>query len=161
MQCISALKCGSVCAIVRSVLSVFLIVTKVEAAINCTISTVGVAFGFYNVFNSTVLTSTGSVTICCTGVGAGTDPVTVSLSKGNASSFQSRQMLRGIEPLSYSLFLDAGGSQIWGDGTAGTHQFASVSNNQPVTLTIFGRVPAGQDVSVGSYSDTIVATIDF
>jgi len=144
-----------------SLATLFLMPLVGEAAINCTISTVGVVFGSYNVFSATVLTSTGSVTIRCTGVGSGTDPVSVSLGKGNAPSFQPRQMFRGIEPLNYNLYLDAGGTQIWGDGTGGTQQFAAVSNNNPVTITIFGRIPAGQDVTVGSYSDTIIATINF
>jgi spore coat protein U-like protein len=132
-----------------------------SAAINCSISTVGMAFGSYNVFSGSALSSTGSVTIQCTGVGAGVDPVTVSLNPGTGGSFQPRKMFKGIETLSYNLYLDAGGNIIWGDGTGGTQQFASVSNNRAVTLTIFGRIPPGQDVSVGTYTDTIVATINF
>jgi spore coat protein U-like protein len=30
-----------------------------------------------------------------------------------------------------------------------------------VTVTIYGRIPARQDVSAGSYTDTVVATINF
>ena len=30
-----------------------------------------------------------------------------------------------------------------------------------MTLTIFGRIPAGQDVAAGSYSDSVVVTISF
>jgi spore coat protein U-like protein len=71
-------------------------------------------------------------------------------------------MLRGQETLNYNLYLDPGGSQIWGDGTSGTQKFsATTSNNQTLNLPIFGRMPAGQDVSVGIYSDTIIATINF
>ena len=131
------------------------------AAVNCSISTVGVVFGTYDVFVPTVLASTGSVTITCVGVGSGVDPVSVALSSGNAGSFQPRTMLRSGEPLNYNLTLDAAGTMIWGDGTGGTQRFASVSNNKPVTITIYGRIPPGQDVSVGSYTDTITATINF
>jgi spore coat protein U-like protein len=38
---------------------------------------------------------------------------------------------------------------------------AMSSNNQTMNLPIFGRMPTGQDVSVGIYSDTIIATINF
>ena len=132
------------------------------AAVNCSISTVGVVFGTYNVFAPTVLASTGSVTINCVGVGSGVAPVSVALSRGNAGSFQPRTMLRSGEPLNYNLYRDAGGTNIWGDGTGGSVNFStSVSNNQTVNTTIFGRIPAGQDVSVGSYTDTITATINF
>ena len=132
------------------------------AAVKCSISTVGVVFGTYDVFAPTVLTSTGSVTIHCVGVGSGVAPVSVGLSSGNAGSFQPRTMLRSGEPLNYNLTLDAAGTNIWGDGTGGSVHFStSVSNNQTVNTTIFGRIPAGQDVSVGSYTDTIIATINF
>ena len=143
------------------VAAVFLVPLPALAAINCSISTVGVVFGTYNVYAPAVLASTGSVTINCVGVGAGVDPVSVALSRGNAGSFQPRTMLRSGEPLNYNLYLDATGTQIWGDGTGGTQKSASVSNNRPVTITIYGRIPPGQDVSVGSYTDTITATINF
>lgn len=132
-----------------------------HAAVSCSITTVGVAFGSYDVFSSAPLTSTGSVTIRCVGIGAGTNPVSVSLGTGSSGSFQPRKMFRGPDMLSYNLYLDAGATQIWGDGTGGTLRYASISNNQAVILTIFGRVPASQDVSVGTYSDTIIATINF
>jgi len=38
---------------------------------------------------------------------------------------------------------------------------AVVSNNQLLNLSIFGRIPPGQDVSVGTYVDTILATVNF
>lgn len=132
-----------------------------HAAIKCSVTTVGVAFGFYDVFSSTPLDSAGSVTIRCIGLGTGIDPVSVSLSTGGSGSFQPRTLFRGPDRMSYNLYLDAGRSQIWGDGTGGSLRYASASNNQPVTLTIFGRIPPGQDVSAGTYSDTIVVTVNF
>ena len=130
-------------------------------AINCTISTVGVNFGNYNVFSPTALTSTGSVTYRCTGVGG--NSITVDLSRGNATSYQPRTMLRTTEPLSYNLYLDAGMTQIWGNNTGGTQHYGPTvpQSNRNITVTIFGRLPAGQDVTIGNYTDTIVATINF
>jgi spore coat protein U-like protein len=133
-----------------------------QAAVNCRINTIAVAFGSYDVFSSSVLTSVGSVSIRCVGIGRGTSPVSVSLNPGNSGNFQPRKMLRDSETLNYNLYLDPGGSQIWGDGTSGTQIFSAMtSNNQTLNLPIFGRMPAGQDVSVGIYSDTIIATINF
>jgi spore coat protein U-like protein len=145
-----------------SFITLLLLAPTAEGAANCSISTVGVAFGSYDVFGTTILTSTGSVAINCVGIGSGTSPVSVRLSTGNAGSFQPRHMFRGTEPLNYNLYLNAAGTQIWGDGTGGSVQFStSVSNNRTVDTTIFGQIPAGQDVSVGSYIDTIIATINF
>lgn len=134
-----------------------------HAAIKCTITTVGVAFGLYDVFSSAPPYSAGNVTIRCLGLGAGIDPINVALSAGGSGSFQSRRLLHesGTDRMSYNLYLDAGHTQIWGDGTGGTLKYASISNSRAVTVTIFGRIPPGQDVSAGTYSDTIVAIINF
>lgn len=132
-----------------------------HAAVKCSVTTVGVAFGLYDVFSSTPVVSTGSVTIRCVGLGQGIEPVSVALNTGTSGSFHPRKLFGGSDTLSYNLYLDAGHSQIWGDGTGGTMKHVSVSNSRPVILTIFGRIPPGQDVSAGTYSDTIVTTIDF
>ncbi len=148
--------------LVFSLMTLFLLAPTAEAAVSCTISTVGVVFGSYNVFSPTTLTSTGRTTIFCSGVGGGGRTVTVWLSQGSAGSFNPRKMFRSTEALSYNLYLSAGGTQIWGDGTGGSVQFSTlVSNNQTVNTTIFGQIPSGQDVSVGSYTDTIIATVNF
>ncbi len=47
---------------------------------------------------------------------------------------------------------------MWGDGTEGTvvlHE--SPKGNAQVT--IYGRIPAGQDPAAASYSDTLVITV--
>jgi spore coat protein U-like protein len=131
-------------------------------AIHCTISTVSVSFGSYDVFSAAVLTSTGNVSIQCRGIGGGTSPVSVFLNPGLSGSFQPRTMIRGADSLNYNLYLDPSGAQIWGDGTSGTQAYNTlVSNNQAVNITVFGRIPPSQDVSTGNYTDTIVATINF
>lgn len=131
-----------------------------HAAVKCSVTTVGVAFGLYDVFSSSPLLSAGSVSVRCTGLGSGIELVSVALSTGGSGSFQPRTLFRGSDRLNYNLFLDAGHSQIWGDGTGGTLRYVSVSKN-PVTLTIFGQIPPGQDVTAGTYSDTIVVTVNF
>lgn len=125
----------------------------------CTISTTGVSFGAYNVFATSPLDSTGSVTYRCTGNAS----ITVTLGKGGAATYNPRRMLKGSEALNYNLYLDASRTTIWGDGTGGTQTYSnpSVPNNTNITVTIYGRIPASQDVSAGSYSNTITATINF
>ncbi|HJT21534.1 MAG TPA: spore coat U domain-containing protein [Nitrospira sp.] len=136
--------------------------TPVRAAVDCNISTVGVSFGSYNVFSAAVLTSTGNVSIRCTGIGAGVSPVSVFLNPGLGGSFQPRTMIHGADKLNYNLYLDSAGVQIWGDGTSGTQTYNTLMlNNRTVNITVFGRIPPSQDVSTGSYTDTIVATINF
>jgi spore coat protein U-like protein len=124
----------------------------------CTVSATSVSFGTYNVFATTPLDSTGSVTYRC-----GNDrDIQVLLDRGGAGSFQ-RRMLKGSEALQYNLYLDPARVTIWGDGTGGTSVYVDRNppNNRDVTVTIYGRVPAGQDVSAGSYTNLVTVTILF
>jgi spore coat protein U-like protein len=126
---------------------------------SCTITAVGVSFGTYDVFSGTPLDSTGSVTYQCISV---LTTITINLSHGGAPTFSPRKMFRSGEALGYNLYLDAARTTIWGDATSGTSHYAVtpvlLTN---VTVTIYGRIPARQDVSAGSYTDTVVATINF
>lgn len=66
------------------------------------------------------------------------------------------------ENLGYNLYSDSAGTQIWGDGSGGSQAQASANPpNSTVTLAIYGRIPAGQDVSAGLYPDNVVAEINF
>lgn len=127
---------------------------------SCLINVTGVSFGNYNVFNASSLQSTGSVVVRC---GNSISNVEVTLSRGQSSTFNPRQMTSGGQSLSYNLYRDAARSVIWGDGTGGTETYRNTSfpRRQDVTIYIYGDVPAAQDVSAGTYSDSITATIIF
>lgn len=130
-----------------------------EAA--CTISTTAVSFGSYNVFSASPDDGTGQITYRCT---APRPPlVTIQLDKGGAPSFNPRQMRMGSEVLNYNLYLDSTRTTIWGDGTGGSQAYSQYSPqpNQNINVSVYGRIPAGQDVSAGNYSATVTATIFF
>ena len=131
---------------------------RAEAA--CTITTTGVSFGTYDVFNSSATTSTGTVTYRC---GNSDHNITITLSSGSSGTFTSRTMKKGAENLTYNLFMDAAFTSVWGDGsgTTTTYHIGNPPNGTDVSLTVYGQVPAQQDVSAGSYTDTVVATINF
>jgi len=125
----------------------------------CSITTTGVSFGAYNVFDSTPVDSTGSVRYQCSG---STVSFTIRLSTGSGATFNPRSMLVGASALNYNLYLDAARISIWGDGTSGTSFFLATNpSGKAVNVPIFGRILAGQDVAAGSYSDSIVVTIQF
>lgn len=134
-----------------------------RAVVSCVFSTTPVAFGNYNVFTVAPRLLNGSVSYTCSGYPTGSGTVTITLSKGDASSYNPRFMLNGANQLDYNLYLDAGLTTIWGDGTGGTSIYgpATATNATKVTVTIFGRLPAGQDVPKGAYKDTITATLNF
>ena len=133
-------------------------IAEAQFGLNCTISTTPVAFGDYNVLSAAPKTTTGSVTYQCTlGVN-----IIVTLSRGSSATFDPRTMKNGAEVLNYNLYREATFQNIWGDGTGGTQTHTALAALLvPVTVTVYGRVPAGQNVAAGSYSDSVVATIIF
>jgi spore coat protein U-like protein len=140
-----------------------------QAASTCNFSVSPVAFGTYSPALATPDDSAGTVTITCSNrppPGFVDISYVVRLGRGLSGSFATRQMAAGTARLGYNLFLDAARTIVWGDGTAGTAVAAtgfrlSGNKTQSVSHTIYGRIPAQQAAAVGSYSDTIVVTLEF
>lgn len=126
------------------------------------VSVSAVAFGSYNVFDSNALDSTGAFTYRCDDVTL-SDSIVIQLSRGNSSSFVPRTLVQGSYELNYNLYLDAGRSIVWGDGSSGTSQYGPVvpADGSNVSLNVYGRIDAGQNARTGSYSDTVVVTVVF
>ena len=137
----------------------------------CTISTGAVAFGAYDpiVTNaSSPLETSGAVTITCT-KGAST---TVGLGLGNNASGSVRKMKdTGSNLMTYELFQPPDSTPgtacsfsspaVWGTSGAGLFTPAAAPNKNARTYNICGQVAAGQDLPFGSYTDTVVATVNF
>jgi len=126
----------------------------------CSISTTAVNFGTYDpvVANAaTALDSTGSVVVTCT-KGAGTR---IDLDLGAHTSGTTRRMLGAPDFLTYELYQDSGRTLVWGSGVIAGQTITPALNTAPRTFTVFGRVAAGQNVGAASYTDTVVATINF
>lgn len=131
---------------------------------NCTISTSPVAFGSYDpiVANAAApLDSTGTVTTACTNgtaatitLGQGSNPVA-----GSTDAVPLRQMASGANRLPYFLYSDNGRTTIWGN-TSGTGM-ADTGIGADSALTVYGRIPPGQNQPAGNYSDTVVATVTY
>jgi spore coat protein U-like protein len=120
----------------------------------CTVNVQSVLFGTYDTFSAFHLESTGNVEVVC----VLTTAYTIALSPGNGS-YAARLMKSGVHSLGYNLYTDATRTTIWGDGTGGTGLIGG--NAISANHTIYGRVPAGQNVNVGSYSDSLIVTITF
>jgi len=127
---------------------------------SCTISVTSVAFGNYNVFTTTPDDSTGTITYRCNSAAMN---ISIALSDGSSTTFSPRTLRKGGEVLSYNLYRNAARTQIWGNGTGGTSVYTQSNppNNQNVNVSVYGRIPALQDVSAGNYSDTVSAVINF
>ncbi len=120
-----------------------------------------VLFGTYSVYTVTDTPGAGSfgVTNC--------NPNNVAYTAAATAGFgqySARTMLSGSNALQYNLYKDSAHTIIWGDGSNGTAIIAGTgSNNGNVgtSSTIYGNIPAQQDVPAGSYVDTITITITF
>ncbi len=130
---------------------------------SCTVTATGVSFGNYNVVNASPTDSTGSVRVRCTLLVALAGSFTVDLSTGSGTYAQ-RTLHNGAPVLEYNLYTDVARTQIWGNGSGGSFRItrnftALLSVDQ--TMTVYGRIRAGQNVPAGSYSDTIIVTVTY
>jgi spore coat protein U-like protein len=130
---------------------------------NCTISTTAIAFGAYDpvVANaSTALDGTGGVTIACTK----NTSATIGLDLGGSPSGSQRRMSTGGGSPSfanYEVYQDSGHATVWGTSGAGLLSPSAAPSKAPRTFTVYGRVAAGQDIPPGSYTDAVIATVNF
>lgn len=128
---------------------------------NCTITTAPVTFGAYDpvAANATApLDGTGTITVTCT-KGA---VATVGLNPGSNAQGTTRRMSQGAAAyLTYELYKDSSHSTVWGDTLDTALDVPAAPNRNPRDFPVYGRVPQAQDASVGSYTDTVVATVNF
>lgn len=143
---------------------------------NCTISTSAVSFGRYESLqaNATVpLNGAGSVSIACT---KGSAP-RITLDLGQNASGERRQMALaaagspGSDRLYYELYQPPSatpgsgcsfpGSVAWGSAATQALVPSPPVNRAARTYSVCGTIPAGQGVGMGSYADTVVATVNF
>lgn len=130
---------------------------------NCVISTLPVVFGVYDPTGANAASNrsaTGSVTVTCT-LGAS---ATVTLGQGAQAvgavdAAPVRRMASGADRLGYFLYQDVGATTVWGN-TSGSGVSAT-ADGLPHVHTVYGVIPAGQNVPSGIYGDVVVATVTF
>jgi len=139
-------------------------------AIDCTVTTTGVAFGVYDASLATPTDSVGNVTVRCNHVGGGAlkASYTAALSAGSSGSFSRRTMRAGKSVLDYNLFSSATRAQVWGNGTSGSTLVGGSLLVNPgkfsvneIVHPIYGRIPPLQSPEPGNYTDTILITLSF
>jgi spore coat protein U-like protein len=127
----------------------------VGRAQSCTLSTTGLSFGVYDPFSPAPLDGTGSVSYHCQGGIRGV----AALSPGSSGRFDQRAMLQGAERLRYNVYLDAARTRIWGDFWGGGQVAIIRPGNR--SISVHGRVFPQQEISPGTYTDTLVVTFYF
>ncbi len=120
---------------------------------SCTIEGGTLDFGQYVTGQSGDLDGVGEIVLTnCEG------QVTIAMDGGSAGSVSARRMANAGNTLDYQLYRDPSRSQIWGQG--GQAFLGQILASQ-ATLQVFGRIPGGQSVPAGTYTDTVNITLTF
>lgn len=133
--------------------SYFTLTVTIQPA--CAISANPLAFGNYS---GALVNATTTLSVTCTD----TTPYNVGLSAGSGSgaTVTNREMTGpGGALLNYSLYSNSSYSTNWGN-SAGSW-VGGTGTGSAQTLTVYGQIPAGQHPTAGSYSDTIIATVNY
>jgi len=138
-------------------------VSAQPARADCEVQSSGIVFPAYDVYATQPLDAVGTLQFKCSPEQKNATP-TVRLTLGAApdGTFV-RRMKNDGDTLRYNLFVDPYHTAVWGDGTEGT--MAYIAACCPVgkfsDVKVYARIPAGQDVSAGTYVDSMLVTIEF
>jgi spore coat protein U-like protein len=129
---------------------------------SCTVATTPLNFGTsINVLSGAPINGTATVTTTCSNEA----PYTIKLNAGTTSgaTVTARKMAGGTggtDTLNYSLSAVSNGGSNWGNDAS--TDVDDTGNGTAQAHTVYGQIPSGQNtVSVGAYTDTITATVDF
>ncbi len=133
-----------------TVTTTFQVTASVVATCSATATTL--AFGAYDATAAIDQANTMSVT-CTNGTA-----YTVALDNGlYASGSQRRMKDAGTDYLNYNLYSDAGRTTAWDS----TNTVSDTGDGAAQSHPVYGRLPAGQTLFVGSYADTVTVTVTF
>lgn len=139
------------------------IAVSATVAKNCTFQGGGstnLAFGSYDPTAASALQTNATVNIRCT---KGT-VATIGIDYGLNNSSGQRRMTDGSSNyLNYQVYTDSGYANIWTPVGGGNDLAlpASTGASVSIPIVVYGSVPASQDATFGSYTDTLVMTASF
>ncbi|KIQ36195.1 hypothetical protein RT97_01875 [Variovorax paradoxus] len=126
------------------------------------------AFGNYDPASLTPKDNTTTITVVGTVTGLGilvTLSYSIGLSAGTGGSIANRQLTGpGSTPLGYNLYTTNARTAVWGAATV-TDSYSALASVGGTSVsrnyTVYGRIPVGQYVAPGSYSNTITVTVTY
>lgn len=140
-------------------LAAILILFAKTAQSACSVDPTSVAFGVYSPFSGVPTDTAGTLRVSCDTATVG---YTLLLTPGGAGSYSPRRLAGGAYTLAYNLYADALRTIVWGDGSGGTTTVSGAfALPGAIDHTVYGRVPAQQNVGAGAYTDTITVTLNF
>lgn len=145
------------------------------AATTCSSSNVALSFGPYLAITATPLDAQANLVVTCTrsvsppgDVGPAKTTISVALGPSQGSnSIQNRQMFRGggADLLNYNVYLDTGRISVWGNTTGVDTATRTINvpnrGTASATFTFYGRVFALQNITPGTYGDSLLITVNY
>jgi spore coat protein U-like protein len=123
----------------------------------CVVSPGALAFGTYDPLGAHAaapLDAQGSFQVACTR----STGYSIGLGPGSFAAGAVRRMANGPHRLQYELYTSAARTTVWSTTVTVVGAAASTA---PTTLTVYGRIPAGQAAAAGAYADTVLMTVSF
>jgi spore coat protein U-like protein len=149
--------------LIAAVAILLLVLPGLSSALTCTATAGSTNFGSYDPLSAAPVDSVGTISVACTNLLSILVGYTIQLSTGLSTTYAAREMANGTNRLQYNLYTGPGRTVIWGDGTGGS---ATVSDgylllllSRTIDYSVYGRIPAGQNVAVGAYADTIIVSV--
>lgn len=127
----------------------------------CRVSASPIVFGGYDTLSPNGAVAVGTLTYSCVGKGR---RIEIGLTRGHSSSFGRRELRNGGRRLAYNLYLDPSGTEVWGNGTGGSHMYIAPAppSGTSVSVTIYGRIDSRQrTTSAGHYHDNVGVILDY
>lgn len=149
---------------VRALSLVLMLATGQIHAASCSLSTTPVSFGDYNPLTVLPRDASGTLTVSCTSGLLEIVNLNIALSAGASGNSSARHMTQAAKTLNYNLYQDITRLVLWGSGANSQSSNLNITTILlpfNVNFTVYGRIPAQQNVAGGSYSDTITATLTF
>jgi spore coat protein U-like protein len=124
---------------------------------SCTLEGGTLAFGTYNATAGDATDSSAAIAYTCT---EGTN-ITVSLNDGDHAEGAGNRAMAGPGGtlLGYGLYKEDSRTNPWGAGPVDGVTPPATSAGQQ-TLTVYGRIPPGQQAAPGAYSDIVQITLN-
>jgi spore coat protein U-like protein len=133
--------------------------------VQCSLITSSLLFGSYVPTNPSPHDVAANITLDCQN-GGGNVVLAIQINQGvqpapgSTANNPIRRMSNGTGGrLRYNVYRDAARTQVWGDTL--TSAFYPGNGPFPMTIPMYGRIPASQLQAAGSYTDMLTATVYF
>ena len=117
----------------------------------CSVSTTAVDFGSRGLLTSNVDVTGGVSVLCTSGL-----IYKVSLGAGSNGTIAQRKMASGSSTLDYNLYANSARTTVWG-----TQTITGTGTGSAQTHTVYARLSAQASPEPGTYTDSVVVTVEY